>query len=60
MSPSISPRAARSRGARRPGGPRPTDSCAPRTDPVAGHAFVMPVVRELPSLPTDQAHDLAW
>ena len=33
---------------------------APRTDAVAGHAYCLPVVRELPAPVADPAGDRTW
>jgi hypothetical protein len=33
---------------------------APRTDAVAGHAYCLPVVRELPLPVADRAGDRSW
>jgi hypothetical protein len=33
---------------------------APRADALAGHAYCLPVVRELPGLPADRAGDRSW
>jgi hypothetical protein len=35
-------------------------SPAPRTEAVAGHAYCLPVVRELPGTVADTAHDRTW